>query len=75
MWPGMSEVRSEGRPLHCDPQLYPVVRRVNEILFRAEVALRRLHRSVAQQQLDLFEFPTGGPTKLRARPTIMPHAA
>jgi hypothetical protein len=35
MWPGMSEVRSEGRPLHRDPQLYPVVRRVHQILLRA----------------------------------------
>ena len=44
------------------PQLYPVVRSVNQILPRAEVPLGRLHRGVAQQQLNLLKLPASGAT-------------
>jgi len=39
---------------------------MNEILFRAEVSLRRLHRSMAEQHLDLLKFAAGRPAQLRA---------
>ena len=61
--------------LDRDPQLDPVVRRVNQILLCAEVSFGRLHRCVAQQQLDLLQFAAGCPAHFRARATIMPHAA
>jgi hypothetical protein len=48
--------------LHRDPQLDPIVRRVDQILLRAQVPLRRLDLGMAQEQLNLFEFSSGGAT-------------
>jgi hypothetical protein len=48
-----------GHVLHRHPQLDPIVWRIDQILLRAEVSLRRLHRRMAQQQLDLLQFAAG----------------
>jgi hypothetical protein len=48
---------------------------MNKILFRAQIPFRRLHRCVAQQQLNLLQLATGGAAHLRATATTMPHAA
>src|ERR1035437_3784476 len=45
-----------------------VVRRVNLVLLGSEVTFRRLHRRVAQQQLNLLKFSAGGPAHFRATP-------
>jgi len=44
-----------------DPQLDPVVRRMNQILLGSEVPLRRLNRSVAKHELDLLKLAAGRP--------------
>ena len=49
------------------PQLDPVVRRVDQILLRAQVPLCRLHGCVAKEQLDLFKLTTGGATEFGSR--------
>jgi len=56
-------------------ELDGVVRRIHEILFRPQVALRRLHRRVPQKQLDLFQLPAGCAAQLGAAAPAMPHAA
>ena len=61
--------------LSKDSQFDPVIRRVNQILLGAKVTLGRLYGCVPQQQLNLLQFAARGPTQLRARATIMPHAA
>ncbi len=48
------------RGLHSHSQSDPVVRRVDEILFRTQVPLGRLNRSVAQEQLNLLQLAVGG---------------
>jgi len=40
--------------LYRDPQLDTIIRRVDQVLLRAQVALRRLHTGMAEQQLDLL---------------------
>jgi hypothetical protein len=47
-------------------QLDPIVRGVDQILFRPEVPLGRLHRRMAEEQLDLFKLPTSSPAQFRA---------
>jgi hypothetical protein len=39
---------------------------MNKILFRTQIALRRLHRCMAEQQLDLLQFAAGRPAQLGA---------
>jgi hypothetical protein len=48
-----SEISSTG--LDADP----VVNRVSKMLLAAEVSFGRLHGGVAQQKLDLVQFPSG----------------
>jgi hypothetical protein len=48
---------------------------MHQILLRAKVSLGRLHRRMAQQQLDLLQFPASRPAQLRAGAATMPHAA
>jgi len=47
----------------------PVVHGVPQLLLAAEVALGRLDRHVAQQELDLVEFTAGQVAQPRARAT------
>lgn len=61
--------------LHRHSQLDRVVGRIHQILLGAEVPFGRLHRCMAEQELDLFKLSTRGPAQLRARPTAMPNAA
>ena len=46
--------------LNHDPQSDPIVGRMNQILFRAEIPLGRLDRRVAEQQLNLLWFAARG---------------
>jgi hypothetical protein len=46
-------------------QLDTVIRRMNQILFRTEISLRRLDRSVPEEQLDLLELASCSPAQLR----------
>jgi len=39
-----------------------------EILFASEIALRRLHRSMADQELNLLQLTAAIMAQLRARP-------
>jgi hypothetical protein len=52
-----------------------IVHGMPEILFAAEIALRSLHRSMAEQELNLLQFTAAIMAQLRARPPVMPHAA
>ena len=46
---------------------------VPEILFAAQIALRRLHRRMAQQELNLFQLATVAVAQLGTRPPqVMP---
>ena len=59
-------------PLHRHPQFDPVVRRMNQILFRTEIPLGRLDTRVAKKQLNLLKFAAGRAAQLRRRaPQIM----
>jgi hypothetical protein len=55
-----------GAELHCHSELDPIVRRMHEILLRAEVQLGRLDRRMAKQQLDLVKLAASGAAHLRA---------
>jgi hypothetical protein len=46
-----------------------------EILFAAEIAFCGLHRSMAQQELNLPQFTTAIMAQLRTGSPFMPHAA
>jgi hypothetical protein len=48
---------------------------VNQILLGAEISFGRLHRRMAQQQLNLLKLATTGAAQFGARPAFMPHAA
>jgi tetratricopeptide (TPR) repeat protein len=50
-------------------QLDRVIGRVGEILLRSEIALRRLDRRMAEQQLNLLQLTTCRPAELRSRAT------
>jgi hypothetical protein len=52
-----------------------IVHRMTEILFAAEIAFRRLHRCMPQQELNLLQLATARVAQLRTGPTLMPHAA
>ena len=58
-----------------DRQFNPIVRRMHEVLLRAEVPFGRLDGGMPQQQLDLLQFPACGAAHFRATASIMPHAA
>jgi hypothetical protein len=47
-----------------EPDLDPIVDGLDEILFSAEVAFGGLNACVAEQQLDLLQFPAGFQTQL-----------
>ena len=50
----------------------PVVNRSTNPLFAAEIPLSRVHRDVAEQELDLLQLSAGGMAQLRARtPQVM----
>jgi hypothetical protein len=53
----------------------PVVSGVLKALLTAKIPLSRLDRDVAQQELDLVQFPTGIAAQAGAGPAVMPHAA
>jgi hypothetical protein len=53
------------------PQLDPVIRRVNQILFGSQVPFGRLDGRVAKEQLDLLQLAAGGPAELRRRATAI----
>jgi hypothetical protein len=55
--------RSSGIGLDADP----VVHRDSELLLASEVALRHLDRHVAEQELNLIEFPAGKMAETGAR--------
>ena len=62
----MLEVLIEGSPLHRDPQLDPIIRRVDQILLRPKVPLGGLDGGVTEQHLDLLQFAARRPAHLRA---------
>ena len=52
--------------LNRHPQLDRVIRRVDQVLLRAQIALRGLLRRMSQQQLDLLKFAAPGSAQLCA---------
>ena len=52
--------------LHFRPQLETIVDRASEILLAAKIPLSRLHRRMAQQELNLLQFTTTVVAQLRA---------
>jgi hypothetical protein len=61
--------------LYGDSQLDRVIWCVNQILLRAQVPFRRLHRSVTEEQLDLLKLAAASPAQFGAGTAAMPHAA
>jgi hypothetical protein len=53
----------------------PIVHSPAQVLLASDVAFCRLYGSMAEQELDLFQFASGGMAQAGARPAIMPHAA
>ena len=51
-----------------DSKIKQIVDRMSQILFAAEVALRRLHGCMAQQELDLFQLTTAAVAELGTSP-------
>ena len=51
-----------------DAKIKQIVDRMSQILFAAEVALRRLHGCMAQQELDLFQLTTAAVAELGTSP-------
>ena len=52
-----------------------IVDRMPQILFAAEIAFRRLHRCMAQQELDLLQLATATVAELGTGPAPMPNKA
>lgn len=57
-----ADVVSRPEPLCHDSQFNRVVGRMHQVLLRSQVSLCRLHRSVAQQHLNLFKLAACCPT-------------
>ena len=57
--------------MELHPELDAVVRRMDQILLRAQVPLRRLNQRMAQEHLNLLKFPAGDAAKLRACATTI----
>ena len=55
------------RPLRFRSEVKQIVHRMPEILLATEIAFRRLHGGVAEQELNLFDFAAAGMAQLRAR--------
>ena len=51
---------ARGNELDHHPEFDCVVRRVHQILFGTQVTFSRLNRSVAEQHLNLLQFPASG---------------
>ena len=68
------EIRST-RLVPLDAYLHPVIDGLDEILFGAEVAFGSLDGGVAEQQLDLLQFPARLAAQFGAGSPEMPHAA
>ena len=62
-WCNTAELRGS---LYGDSQLDGVVWGMNQILFCAQILFRRLHRSVARQQLNLLKLAATGAAKFGA---------
>jgi hypothetical protein len=63
------------RRLDRDSHFDRVVRGINQVLLRTKISLGRLHRSVAQQQLNLLKLTATGTAQFGAGAAVMPHAA
>jgi hypothetical protein len=48
------------------PKLYPIIRRVHQILACSQVPFGRLNGGMPKQHLDLLQLPARSPTQLRA---------
>src|SRR5712692_9804760 len=66
--PSLSRQKQSGASLNSHSQLYPIVRRMHQILLRSQVPLSRLDGSVPEKQLDLLKLAAGSPAHLRAGP-------
>jgi hypothetical protein len=62
-------------PLGIRSEVEKIVHWMPEILFASEIALRSLHRSMAEQELNLLQLTVAIMAQLRARPAAIPHAA
>jgi len=52
-----------------------IIHCILKVLFAADVTLRCLHGSVAQQKLNLFQFSSTTMAQAGASASLMPHAA
>ena len=62
-------VRDLRRSLRVGLQPNPIIHRVAETLFAAQVPLRRLHRDMARKELNLLQLTAGLMTKTGTSPT------
>jgi hypothetical protein len=56
--------RSRCRRLQIPSEIKKIVHRMSQILFAAEIAFRRLHRCMPQQELNLLQLATAGVAQL-----------
>lgn len=61
---GVESTKTPGGRFQADPMIH----RAAETLFAPQVPLRRLHRDVSQQELNLLQFTTGLMAKTGTRP-------
>jgi hypothetical protein len=60
---------------HRQLQFDVIVRSEHQILLGSQISFGGLDRCMAQEQLDLLQFPTGYSAQLSASAASMPHAA
>jgi hypothetical protein len=61
--------------LHTERDWESIIDRFTQLLLAPDIALCRLHRCMAKEKLNLFEFPSHIMAEAGATTAVMPHAA
>jgi hypothetical protein len=64
--PAVASRSNPSRGVRCNRNPETIIHRILKLLFAADVPFRCLHRSVAKQKLDLFQFASRSVTQAGA---------